>query len=201
MTEFVNEVFSNVLMIGAAFCVVSLIVIALTLYWIFKRIGKYADVDVSNLQETYEHLRRSYPEETDERIIRHIIKQQAYKSGMVGAATSIGGLVTMPIALPADIILSTQIQAAMVEFIASFYGQRESGEVERRLRTYAVATGGVQMSESTVRWMMKFAVRILGKSFAKFLPIVGAFIGYSVNYSITRTTGNLALQWYASRKR
>ena len=64
-----------------------------------------------------------------------------------------------------------------------------------------ITTGSAQITERSIRWLLKYATRLSGKTFAKFIPFIGAFIGFAVNYSITRTTGEVAMQWYNNKQK
>ncbi len=50
-----------------------------------------------------------------------VINDQAFKAGLIGALTGIGGILTLPIAIPVDFALSAKIQAATIHFIAQTY--------------------------------------------------------------------------------
>ena len=199
MFDAISDFFNNLLLYSAIFCAVSIVLVAITAFFIYRRLNRLVDTDISKLQAIYSNWQTENPGASRTRLVRRMVSRQAWRSGIVGALTSVGGFYTLPIMLPADILISTQIQAATVEFIAAAYGRKDANDVERRVRTYLVTTGGIRATESATGMMMKFGVRMLGKSFAKFIPIFGAVIGFAVNYAIAQTTGNLAISWYSSK--
>ncbi len=196
-----NNFLDNLLLYSAIFCGVSALLIAIALFFVYRALNRFSKADTTRLQLHFSELQAKAPASTQEKLLRKIVHQQAVRCGTIGAITSLGGFYTLPIALPADIILSTQIQASMVEFIAARYGKADTTEVERRVRNALVVSGGLRASESSTRLAMRFITGMVGKSFAKLIPLVGAVIGFAVNYSIARGTGELALRYYSSSAR
>lgn len=195
LPDFVGNIFTALLL----FCGVSIVIGIAMAYWAWRQISNYTTPDVSKLQAQFIQMKST--KTTDSRAIHKIIHRQALKCGLVGAATSFGGFYTLPIALPVDIVLSTRIQSTMVEFIAQHYGHNANNEIENRLKTYMVTTGTATVTERSSTFLLRYGVRLLEKSFPKFIPVLGAVIGFAVNYFIARTTGNLAMQWYAKQKK
>jgi len=164
-----------------------------------RRLNNWSSPDVEKLRGQFASIHKKSPNISEKQALQKIINQQAFKSGMVGAITSLGGFYTLPIALPVDMVLSTQIQSTIVQFIASAYGVEVDNELSYRVRTYIVTTGSTQVTERTTRYLMKFALRMSGRSFAKLIPLIGAFIGFTVNYFIAQTTARVAIKWYAQQ--
>ncbi|MEQ8677629.1 MAG: hypothetical protein RLP44_13470 [Aggregatilineales bacterium] len=201
MFDSLPDFVANLLTAFLFFCGVSAIISVVAIYWVWRQINHYTAPDVSKLNAQFQKIKSSSKKTSDGRALRKIINQQAFKSGMVGAITSFGGFYTLPIALPVDIVLSTRIQSTMVEFIAQHYGHSASNDVENRLKTYIVTTGTVTLTERSSTFLLSYGVRILQKSFPKFVPILGALIGFAVNYTIARSTGAVAVQWYAKNRK
>lgn len=197
MGDFLSNLSSNLLLIVVLFCVVPSLLLAIAAFFVWKRLEHFATPDVSEMQQQFAELRAARPTATDEELIRKVINRQARKCGIVGAVTSLGGFFTLPIALPADILISLRIQAAMVEFIAEQYGQHDISEAEVRMRTALVVAGGRGVTERTTAYLMRFMLRYMGKTFAKLVPFVGAIIGFVVNYAIALATANAAIRWYS----
>lgn len=195
MEEFLNQLTTNLLPFFVVFCIVPVLLGALTLYWLWRRLNRIAAPDIETLNAHYAKIN-----EKDEKArIRRIIRRQSVRAGIVGGITSIGGFYTLPIALPVDIVLSTQIQATMVEFIARHYGHTSESQIERQVRTTLITSGGLRLSESTTRVLLRYATRFVGKSFAKLIPFIGAAIGFAVNYAIANATGEAALRYYSTK--
>jgi len=201
MFDFPQDFLSNFLTVAAVVCVSTSILIVFVIYYTWRKINSMTTPDVTKLNAQFEKMQKKDPDNNDPKLVKRMIHRQALKSGMVGAITSIGGFYTLPIALPVDIYLSTQIQGTLVEFIAAHYGQETSGKVEKQVKGYLITTGSAQITERSIRWLLKYATRLSGKTFAKFIPFIGAFIGFAVNYSITRTTGEVAMQWYNNKQK
>jgi hypothetical protein len=180
-------------------CVVPALLTLAAVYFAIRRINRALVVDLPRLKQEFEAMRARNPRATDEQLLRKVIQQQAFRSGIVGALTSIGGFITLPIALPVDIFWSIRIQAQMVEFISAASGVTDISPYEQRIRQYLITTGGVRAAQSGTRAVLNFAVRVMGKSFSKLIPVVGAVIGFGVNYAITQAIGYAALNWYTKR--
>jgi uncharacterized protein (DUF697 family) len=60
-------------------------------------------------------------------------------------------------------------------------------------------TGGLKVTGTSQQVIMRYVGRLLGQTFAKFVPIVGAVVGFAVNYLFTQAAGRVAARWYASR--
>ncbi len=181
-------------------CALSLFFVGVLTLWLMNQYRNMAEPDLAKIKANYEQLSRSNPDLKHEGVIRKIIHREALKAGVVGAMTSFGGFYTLPIALPVDVLLSTRIQATLVDFIADVYGQEgQQDEMEARIRRYIISSGGVTVSGRTSKWLTRYVLRLSGKSFAKLVPFFGAFVGFAVNYAFTQASGNLALRWYSKQ--
>ena len=87
----------------------------------------------------------------------------------------------------------------MVSFIAQFYGYENS--LENKAATYAVMTGSNEIAVLSNKLLLRYLPKLVGKSFVKLIPIVGAGIGFALNYFIAQSTGRIAVQWYESKSR
>lgn len=67
-------------------------------------------------------LRAQNPGITDDALARKIMSRNAVKNGLVGAITGLGGLITLPVAIPADLAATWRVQAIMAVAIAYVYG-------------------------------------------------------------------------------
>lgn len=190
----------QILLLGfAVLCVLPIIAVVVAGYLLIRRIQTFTETDYNKIEQEFQKLQARDPNSSREKIIRKVIGRQAFKSGVVGAVTGLGGFYTLPVMLPADILISTRIQAEMVRFIATAYGHNQTSDIEARVQTYLVTTGSIRLTESLVARGTRFAVRLMGKSFSKLIPFVGAFISFGVNYFIAQAMGNVAMQYYANR--
>ncbi|MAS36978.1 MAG: hypothetical protein CL610_23440 [Anaerolineaceae bacterium] len=189
----------TVLLAFGLLCVLPLLTFAV-LMWVVVRAGQqrleaWLGPDVAKIQQQYADLQQRYPQASQDDLVNRIIRQQAMKCGVIGAITGIGGLVTLPIALPIDIVLSFRVQAALIEFIAVLYSGTPPGTV----RNYLVMTGSSRVTQSSTNLLMRLALRVIGKSFSKLIPVVGAVVSFGVNYVIVQLMGRAAVRWYAAQ--
>src|SRR5258708_30506178 len=189
-----NNTLANVLLV--VLCAVGLFVIfiAIVVLIAFRQFQRIISPDATAMKQRFDELRAANSQLSDEALIQMIIHRQALKCGLVGAITGLGGFITLPIALPIDILLSMRIQAAMVQFIELVYHHQTSPDSsEHKLQTYLVMSGSVEISETTTNVIMKFILRLLGESLSIFIPAIGALVGFRVNYAISRGTALVAI--------
>ena len=177
--------------------VVPVILLAIVALLAYKRLTTYLLPDPQAIQAEYQALRQQHPDLDRDALVGRIIQRQSVRSGVIGAITGAFGLVAMPITLPIDIYTSLRQQAAMVELIAYAYGRTETGEIERQIQSYLVMTGGRKITQATTTLLVNGALRFLGKFLSKLVPVLGALVGFAVNYLLTRITGRLSAQWYS----
>jgi hypothetical protein len=194
----------NILLIGfLLLCVLPLVIVAVVGFLLFRAgrrgIHEFANPDISRLRAEFDQQRAKNPEATTEQLIGAIIRQQAFKGGVIGAVTGFGGFFTLPIALPVDIVMSLRLQAALVEFIATVYGHGNGSERDSRIRMFLITSASGQITERTTGVAVKFLLRVVGKSFSKLVPFLGAAISFGVNYAIVQGIGWGAVRWYGSR--
>lgn len=175
-----------------------LLVLGVILFFFGQRwVEGFVEPDVEQIQQQFASLQQQNPNAEQADLVRRVVNQQALKCGIVGAVTGLGGFVTLPIALPFDLLLTARYQSTMVSFIGQIYGN--AGNVENKAATYAVMTGSTQATQMTARLLQQYLPRIIGKSFSKFIPFFGAIISFVVNYALAQATGRLAVRWYESR--
>jgi len=155
-------------------------------------------------------LRRRHPAASDAALLTRVINDQSLKAGLVGALTGVGGILTLPIAIPVDFALSARIQAATIHFIAQTFAPDQSADT-LRLQTYAILAGqrfSQQWAEASSRAVQaaiaqlirRLVAETVAESLLKIVPFVGAVVGFAFNYATTRLIGRLAVQWYTERR-
>lgn len=185
---------------GCVLPVVSLAIMGVVIFWFGRRwLEGLTAPDIQNLMAEYQAAVTKNPEVNRQQLIQKVINQQAFKCGVVGFITGLGGFFTLPIGLPIDLALSTQFQAAMINFIAHLYGAPNDRDAQ--VATWMIMTGSGEVSKMSVKFIMGFVLRIIGKSFSKFVPFLGALVSFGVNYALAQSTGRLALRWYAAKQR
>lgn len=193
----------NVLLVAFGLLCVLPVILVLVLGVVVYRVGmnrlsEWVSPDVAKLETRMVNLRQRSPASDDETLIQQVIHREALKCGFIGAVTGLGGFYTLPVALPIDLVLSLRIQAALVNFIAETYGQEVTGK-DSAIRTSLIMTGSGRVAESTTRAATALLTRLIGKSFSKLIPFVGAAISFGVNYLIVQAIGRAALRWYAEQ--
>lgn len=67
-------------------------------------------------------LRSDNPKLTSKQIAEKIVNEQSLNSGLSGAVTGLGGLITLPAMIPIDLVKAYKIQAFTIRSIAYIYG-------------------------------------------------------------------------------
>ena len=93
---------------------------------------RFVKPDPVALEARMRGLRRRYPGLDEAGLVRRIIARESLKVGLVGAVTGLGGIITLPIAIPIDFALTAKLQASLIQFIARIYAP---GETEDALET------------------------------------------------------------------
>lgn len=184
-------------------CVLSIVLTFLVAAWVLwfgkKQLDRLVSVDPTRMQMRYTQLQAENSTATREEILGRIIHEQALRSGVVGAVTGLGGFITLPIALPIDLLVSAQIQAALLNGIAAEY--QAQNKPQTTWFSAMLLAGSDKVSASAAALFLRLLIRIGGKSVSKFVPILGAITAFVVNYWITRSTGLVAVQWYARQSK
>ena len=179
-----------------------------------------------HIEDYVENLRRLNPDIDNSRLVKKIISRRSLKAGGVGAITNLGGIVTMPITMPADLYLSFRIQIRMVLAVAYIYGwdikDRETATdvllvIGGNGTMEALSSAGIKIGEEFAkkavnkyinREVMKKINKIVSRklitkageksftSFTKLVPVVGAPIGGTINWVGTQAVGKTAQQFY-----
>ena len=122
--------------------------------------------------------------------------RQSNRAALVGFVTGVGGLPTLPLALPIDIAATIRIQANMVHMIRLVHGVAEDEVPEAGL--WLATTGGMELATAGSTALREVVVKTISKSLLKFLPLIGGVIGFGLNWTSTQTMGRLGLRWLTS---
>jgi hypothetical protein len=178
------------------------------------------------IDEYVEQLKRLNPGISNEELSRKIIWRKSLKASGVGAICNLGGFITLPVTMPAELYWCFKIQAQMVLGIACLYGWNIHdedmatdillvmvGNAAINVIGKAGARIGQDLAKKAVsnfitREMMKKINRILSRriitkagqksltSFAKLAPVVAVPIGAGIDLVGTRQIGKMALRFY-----
>lgn len=159
------------------------------------------------------------------RAAEDLIVWQTTKAATSGFLTNLGGVATLPIAIPANISSVLYVQIRMIAAIAILGGYDVTSDKVRTL-VYASLLGaaatdilkdaGIRLGERLTRAALQritetvakkmatsAAARLLGKlglssagNFAKLIPIAGGIVGAAVDGGATRAMGAVAINLF-----
>jgi uncharacterized protein (DUF697 family) len=183
------------------------------LQWIYERA-----IDGVPGLEGAPHLAVSYQRQcaTDEAAIDALIRWQVAKAAAAGFLTNLGGLATLPIALPANVLSALYIQIRMVAAIAALRGHDLRSD---QVRTVVLAclcgttlidvvkeTGigiGAGLAQQAVASLSSEALRRLTRigalrrvggttHVARLTPLIGGVVAGALDGALTRAYANAA---------
>lgn len=166
---------------------------SLILDWAYKMA---ANADLPGL-DSAEELAREYLAKSgtlEERADR-LVKDYQAKTGLLGAATGAGGLMTLPI----NLVSSTLLQMRMAAAIALMGGWKlEDEKVKKALMLCALGSKVVNKLTSAVleKAAQKAAVKLTGKVVGKSVPLMGMVLSGAIDATTTKTIGKAAKQWF-----
>jgi hypothetical protein len=168
-----------------------------------KALPQFTAPDTEELQQQFAALKSANPQSGESELVRKIINQYALRQGIVGAVTSLGGFIALPLGLSIDLVYSARSNASLSYFIAQVYGIKNENQTLNLGQLLVLKKRAISVDEM-VMWQEQFAgvayqefIRaILQKSIAKIIPGAGAVIGFIVNYSSVQFFGTLADQYY-----
>ncbi len=184
--------------------------IAKTLDWAYDRaLSGFGGVDSAYaLAHSYMEKDGSLEEQVDS-----LIKWQVSKAAASGFLTGIGGVMTLPITIPANIASVIYLQIRMITAIAHMGGHDVNSDKVRAL-VYISMVGngakellkdvGVKAAENLVSKILiaiqeKVSVKLASKlgvksasSLGKLVPIAGGVVGGAFDAVSTRTVGKIA---------
>jgi len=162
---------------------------------------------------------------TPERAAKKMISAQISKCGTSGFITGFGGILTLPVAIPANIGSVLYVQMRMIASTAYMGGfNTDSDEVQTFV--YACLAGvsvGDILKQSGIKFGNKFAISLIGKipgkvltkinqrvgfrfitkfgekgiiNLGKTVPVVGAVIGGGFDIVSTKAIGNRAYKMF-----
>lgn len=158
-----------------------------------------------------------------------LIRRQTAKAGTSGFVTGLGGILTMPVAIPADLAVVWYIQIKMVAAIAYMGGHELKNDKVRTL-VYLCLVGnpareiikdfgivlGTKLTTQAIKQIpgrtiiainQKVGFRLLTKfgekgvvNLGKFVPLAGAVVGATVDSVSTKIIGNVARGTFIEKK-
>lgn len=193
---------------------------------------KLVDVFISNpdsIKSYVNKLRSQNKRISNDDLAKKIVTRKSFKNGLVGAATGIGGLITLPVTVPADLVGSWKIQITMALSVAYVYGHTNS-TTDLKTDIFLILAGdsakealkrvGIEVGKSLTKKavekfitkeLMKRITSLIGRkiitkageksltSFMKMVPFVGAPIGFIFDWAAARTVGHFAIKYYSGK--
>lgn len=157
---------------------------------------------------------------------RKLVRRESLNCGLLGFTTGFGGLIALPVSIPADVLGSLMIQARMVGAVAHVYGHDAANEETMTLIGLCMLGGqganavkdglgrvGEQMTVRAIKAIPREALtkinQAIGMRFVtKFgttgvvnlgraVPFVGSGVMGALDYGLSRGVGKIALRLLA----
>lgn len=182
--------------------------------------------DSASIKEYVDRIGRQNPGISSDELAKKVLSRKAMKNGLVGALTGVGGLATLPVAVPTDLVCSWRIQASLALSIAYIYGYTGDG-ADLKTDIYLIMLGdsmkealkrcGIEVSKEVTkkainkyitRDVMKKIWKVVGQkiitkageksmtSFMKMVPLAGAPIGFAFDWTSAQAVGKVAIKYY-----
>lgn len=169
------------------------------------RLPEWVAPDTAELHDDYQQIKAEYPNETRQQLVKRVINKYAMRQGIVGAVTSAGGFIALPLGLSIDLVYSARSNAALSHFIAELYGVRSENKSLNLGQLLVLRQKKSISPDEIVMWQEQFAgtayqqiaQSVLQKTLAKIIPGVGLFIGFAVNWSSAQVFGRVADAYYS----
>ncbi len=175
---------------------VLLIGTVLFLLWHAKQLVENAvQPDLPALERLVAKKRAKHPNLSPKRLSKKLIHRQSLRAGLVGFATGIGGLPTLPIAIPIDLAATIKLQSNLVHLLRIAGGERVRAKEVSEASLWLITTGGQELAAASGTMIRELVVKTLSKSLLKFVPLVGGLVGFALNWVSTQTLGRLTLLW------
>lgn len=180
-----------------------------------------------NVGEYVQKLRLQNNGISDGDSAKKIVRRKSVKNGLVGAVTGIGGLPTLPLTIPADVVSSWKIQIFLALAIAEVYGNNKDNS-DLKTDVYLILAGdtaketlkrlGIEISKGITRKainkyinreIMKKIWKIIPQkiitkageksftSFMKMVPGIGAPVGFCFDWAAAKAIGKTAIRYYS----
>lgn len=144
-------------------------------------------------------LRLKHPETKDLDLANFVVKKEAMKNGLAGSLFSAGGILSLPVTLPASYIVTLRIQIYTTMTVAFIFGRTEkTSDLESDLSLLLFGNG---LKEGLKNGLIKTSITIGKNAFkgaSKIIPLIGVPIGFGVEYLAARSVGVLAIKYYNS---
>jgi len=189
----------DLLILFLSLVLISLLSILLVCIFITRKLREQCERIVSGKLESLTdkecRYRKKYPNASDEETLNRVIRSECRVAGYLGFLTGLGGLVTLPVTLPIDILTSIKSQRGLVEYI--FETQGVGQRALDKAKTLALIFGTRQASQMGVKFAVSLAVKNAPQILFKAVPIVGGVIGFVTSYLSTQSVAKYAKRTFS----
>ncbi len=185
--------------------------------------------DPARIHAYVEKLQAQNPEMTRDQLAELVVSRKAIKQGLVGAIGGIGGVLSLPISVPAELVASWKIQVNMAMAIATVYGH-DTSRPEFKTDIYLIMAGdkarehlkqlGLEVGDKLTRKALqklltaevrtqirnaipKAIIRKTGRSttgkLMKLVPVASAPVNFAFDYGAAKVIGKAAIHYYSAR--
>ncbi|MFD0206515.1 MULTISPECIES: EcsC family protein [Saccharothrix] len=167
---------------------------------------------------------------TPEEAIKHLIRTHVAAAGVQGFATNVGGLITLPVTLPANLTASYLVQTHLIASIAAVHGHDlDSDEVQTAILVCLLGNAGTELlkkagikvgSKLTMNLIERIPAQLIREinkrvgftllakygtskatvTLVKGVPLVGGVIGGTFDAVTTRAVGAFASRFFTERE-
>lgn len=196
--------------------------------WIDSYINKAVVKHQPKISTYVAKLRLQNPGITDIELSKKIVSRKSLKNGLVGASTGVGGIITLPVTVPPDLLITWKMQIYLALTIAHIFGHTSNTtdlktdvylilagiSSKEVLKRFGIALGNgmtkKEIQKGVTREMMKKIWKVIPQkiitkageksmtNFMKLVPLVGAPIGFGFDYVATNAVGKLAIKFYSN---
>ncbi|MFQ3223777.1 MAG: hypothetical protein ACI8Z5_000016 [Lentimonas sp.] len=190
MPDLIYYIICSLLLTGFSLLLVALIVARR----IRGKVSKLFSEDISYLTQKEARYRRHFPDEDEAQILQRIIRSESRVAGTVGFFAGLGGVITLPITLPINILATIRIQYRLAEFLISKGNNRSLRIDTQRAKALAVVFGSSRLSEAGSKVAIRTAGKYAPQAALKCIPLIGALTGFLIDYYGTRAVGKLTIK-------
>lgn len=176
-------------------------------------------------------LQQAHPELTRDQVAQRLVQRYALRCGAVGAVTGMSGLPALGVTGPASLMSALALQVRMVLAIASVYGHTPrtrdfetdvllimAGDAAKEVAKRVGVDASRELAyRSLHRWAAQRTLRRLAEpptgpvvvvgtprsaaAARRFLPLVGAPVGFGMDWAYARAVGQRAIAYYRREPR
>ncbi|WP_461119719.1 EcsC family protein [Saccharothrix stipae] len=133
---------------------------------------------------------------TPEEAIKHLIRTHVAAAGVQGFATNVGGLITLPVTLPANLTASYLVQTHLIASIAAVHGHDlDSDEVQTAILVCLLGNAGTELlKKAGIRVGAKLTMNLIERIPAQLIREINKRVGFTLlaKYGTSKATVTLA---------